>query len=134
MDELEKTQVMVEFYMVGDEFDVDIVSSLLQIKPTETRQKEDFPIKEFAKVEWSISTNYQESKAISCQFERLLAQLSSKHEIINKIKSTYNLECGFNVVIKIINDEQPEMVLTRECINFASKINAEIGFDLYYYI
>jgi len=133
MNEIQNTNVMIEFWLIGDDFDVNTVTSLLQIEPTETRQKTDFPMRQFAKVEWSINTNYESSNAISDQFGKLLNQLHNKHKIINKIKKNYNLECGFNVVVNILNNEQPEMVLTREIINFASKVDAEICFDLYYF-
>ena len=70
---------------------------------------------------------------MSIPFEQLISSVADKEEIINSLRVKYNLECIFIIVVRAENGNGPEMILSQKCINFASKINAEIHFDLYFF-
>lgn len=131
--ESEKTCVMVDFWIVGDKFDIDQVSQQLGLTPTETRRKEDFKIPEFAETEWCISTGYEESQNVMIQFQKIMDLLNEKEIAIKSILTENNLKCGFGIVAKIYDSESPLIEFSRACIQFAAKINAEINFDIYPY-
>lgn len=124
-------QIRVSFFFSGDEFDIDDVTTKMNIIPTETRKKKDFPIAEFAHTEWVLDTEKESCKSVSLQFEKLIKLLNRKEIIINQICKDYNIEAGFSIMILMENGDGPEMVLTKEIISFLASINAEVGFDLY---
>ncbi len=129
MEELPKLRIV--FFFSGDEFDFDEVTDRVNIVPTQTRRKEDFPIKELGTNQWSLKTEKESCKAVSLQFEKILEKLRGKEEIINQICRENNIEVGFEVRVFMENGDGPELVLTREIISFLASINAEVGFDLY---
>ena len=124
---------MVDFCLSGMDIDFNVVSSQIGISSAMIQKKECIKIKEYAKDTWYISTGYQEEMAVSVPFEQLIDKLHGKENIINDLTFKYNLECIFLIVIQAENGNGPEVVLTQKCVNFASKVNAEIHFDLYYY-
>jgi hypothetical protein len=124
-------QVRVSFFLVGDEFNLDNVTKKMNIMPTDTREKKDCPVKQFAYTTWSLRTEKDSCKAVSVQFERIMKLLLGKEKIINEICNTYNSNVIFEIGIFMENGDRPEMVLTKEIILFLASINAEVGFDLY---
>ncbi|WP_333638464.1 DUF4279 domain-containing protein [Tissierella praeacuta] len=124
-------KIRVSFYMTGDEFDIEDITRKMNIIPTKTRQKEDFPVKEFAHTEWVLDTEKESCKVVSWQFEKILERLHDKQEIINQICKEKDIKVGFVVTVFMENGDGPEFVLTKEIISFLASINAEIGFDLY---
>ena len=124
--------ISISFFFTGDYFDLDKVSSAMNIVPTETRNSDSFKITYFAHTEWSIEIIETDCRAVSVVFEKLINLLKGKKEIIRDICSK-NIEVGFTVVIHQKKEDSLEIVLSREIINFSASIEAEIGFDLYYY-
>mgnify|MGYP005839901331 CR=1 FL=1 len=124
-------QIRISFFLTGDEFSIEDVTRKMDIKPTKTREKKDFPIKDFAHTSWELCTQKESCKVVSWQFEKLLKILKGKESIIKQICNDYNIETGFLISIFMINEDKPEMVLTKDIISFLASINAEVGFDLY---
>lgn len=123
---------MVDFYLSGGELDPDVLTSLLGISPTEVRRKDEFKLTEFAANEWSLSTGYHNSRAISTQLYEALDLLKGKEDIILGFRRKYGIQCGFNIVVRSTDEEMPEMVLPRRVVSFAGLINAQVAFDIYY--
>jgi hypothetical protein len=140
---LDKTQVKVYFSLFGDDFPIDYVTELLGIKPTNsykkgnvivrTRKSNVGPTKEQLRKEtaWELGTDYQESYEVNEQLDQIIRPLKNKATIINQLKSKYNLECVFSIVIIIENGDTPSLHLDNEQIEFANIIKAEIDIDLY---
>jgi len=124
-------QIRVSFFFSGDVFDIDDVSTRMNIMPTKTREKKDFPIKELAHTYWSLKTEKESCKAVSLQFEKLMKLLIGKEILIMQICNNYNIDAGFSIDIWMKNGDKPEMVLTKDIITFLASINAEVGFDLF---
>jgi len=124
-------QVRVSFFLAGNEFNLDDVTKKMNIMPTNTREKKDCPVKQFAYTTWSLRTGKESCKAVSAQFEKIMKLLSGKETIINEISNTYDIKVIFEIGIFMANGDRPEMVLTKEIILFLAAINAEVGFDLY---
>ena len=56
-----------------------------------------------------------------------------KQAIINCICRKIDIIVDFVVVIKMTNENGPEIYLPQNIVSFAASINAEIGFDIYCY-
>ena len=129
--------IKITLYLSAEEFDLDEVTNRLEITPTETRLKNNFPPQsiaaDVARTLWCIDIKEENCIAVSILFEKLLNILDGKSEIIRAVCNDYNLETAFEVVIHMKDGDSPEVILPREVISFASAINAEIGFDLYCY-
>lgn len=126
------SQIEVCFLMSGDEDNIESITEKLNITPTTVRKKASYKIKEFANDSWELSTGLEYSKAVSIQFNKIKKILKGKEELINLITKEFNLEVFFVVIIHAVIGDSPEVVLPSEIIKFASYLNAEIDFDIYY--
>jgi hypothetical protein len=138
---LDKTQVMVYFSLYGDEFPIDYVTETLEIEPTKTYKKGDTIERPFRKVTstkthyrletaWELSTGYQESFDVKEQLDHILGLLKNKAALINQLKTEYELECHFSIVIIMENGYTPGLHIDNEQIEFANSIKAEFDIDL----
>ncbi|MFD1884164.1 DUF4279 domain-containing protein [Paenibacillus wenxiniae] len=125
------TKTKVDFWLVGDIFEPDKITNELDIKPTKARLKKNSPIPQTAATYWKLSTEKEECTAISEPFEKLVELLQNKESIIIKLCQQLGLTATFEVVIEMEINDRPELVLTKDIIQFANAIQAEIGFDLY---
>ena len=124
-------RVRVDFYISGDDFDIDVITNEIGIKPTKTRKKSECPVVATALTYWRLSTEDNECKVISWQMEKLIKLLDGKEAIITNICNRLNLEASFTIVVEMENGDGPELVLDKHILKFLSCIDAEIGFDLY---
>lgn len=135
---MNKTNVMVEFTIVGDEFDPHLITEKLKIKPTQywikgeqvRGRNEKIKRKETS---WIISTGYEESLDINEQLEKIVELIKDKKTILKKLEMESNLEYIFGIVVNVENNEKPAMYFNRKFIEFANNINAEFYIDLYVY-
>lgn len=132
---MDKTNLMVEFSIIGDNFNPDEITKSLGIEPTECYIKgydknRYFKMKESS---WSLSTGYIQTVYISDLFDELINKLTSKKDILLELKNKYNLMFKFFVVINIENGEKPAIYLDKEVVSFANYLSAEFDFDLYIY-
>lgn len=129
---MDKTNVKVEFVILGDMFPDDITNKL-RIQPSSQWNKGDVlkngRIREFSG--WEISTEYQESLDISEQLNQIFTRIRDKREELIALCQSDGVECRFCFVIKIENGQTPAMTLDREIIAFANAIKAEFEFDIY---
>ena len=133
--------IKITFFLEGDEFSEEKVSTKLGMTPDEFRTKDDWPdaIKNAIdlpshlrpRTGWSIDVKRESCCAVSDQFEKMMDLFKGKESMINELCEELNLSTAFVVVIEMEGGDRPEMVLTKEIVNFISSINAEIGFDLY---
>ncbi len=135
------TEVMAYFSIIGDQFPLEEITEELAIQPTETYLKEEI-LNEFTapsssevrrrrETDWTLSTGYQKSYDINDQLKSLLISFEEKQQDLILLKEKYGLSYLFMIVIKIENNKKPAMYLEKDIIDFASKIEAEIHFDLY---
>ncbi|MGE7662878.1 DUF4279 domain-containing protein [Peribacillus sp. NPDC097197] len=131
---------MAYFSAFGEDFPVDIITNVLDMEPTKIYNKGDVinhpnlvstTSKRRKHTDWILSTGYQESYDINDQLNLILKSLVGKTEELNQLKKKYDLEYLFMIVIEIVNDEKPAMYLEKNMIDFSSRIQAEIQFDLY---
>lgn len=131
---MEKTNLMAEFIITGDDFEPNLITEVTGIQPAghyikgeKVENKEIF----YKETCWFISTNYQESLDINLQLNQLLSDLVPNIEKLNKLKSEYNLNFIFSFSIRIVDNQSPAIYLESDAIKAAYELNAEFDFDLY---
>jgi hypothetical protein len=146
--EFDKTNVMAEFVITGDDFDPDVITKALSIIPSKAYRKgdiwnltEEFPGKIVEKGPklrkwsmWELVTGYQESFDISDQLNELLNVLSPKRDLLVKLKKELEIDYSICIVVNIIDNCKPGMCLKKPIFEFQRYIDMEcIAFDLYIY-
>ncbi|WP_449622910.1 DUF4279 domain-containing protein [Robertmurraya sp. Marseille-Q9965] len=131
---MNKTNILAEFNIIGDEYDIEVISEQLGIEPTNYYKKGDKILnKEIQRKEtcWSISSGYQISLDINDQLEKILSIIKPKRKILNKLREQYKLDYKFIIVIRVEENQSPAIYLENEVIEFANNIKADFDFDLY---
>ena len=129
--------INVDFYISSDSVDPDIITTILGLKPTKIRRKEDWPLPSIkagmACNLWALSTEQETSKSVDEMCRKIIDKLKGKEEFIQSLCNDSNIEMHFEVVIHMSSMETPEIYLEKETIKFLAIINADIGFDVYTY-
>ncbi|CAM4395764.1 DUF4279 domain-containing protein [Paenibacillus alkaliterrae] len=128
------SKVSVEFSIIGNTFDPNIITDTILVNPTGFYLKGEI-IRGIEKKEtcWFLSTGYEETLDVKEQFKKILRVIKDKTNDFNQLKSQYNLDYKFFIVIGIEQNQTPAIYLDNEIIEFANGIKAEIDFDLYIY-
>jgi len=133
---MDKTNIMIEFNIVADYFDIDLLTNTLGIKPDEYWNKGD-PIsgRVHTRIEtnWGINTGYTESLDVNEEMEKLISRLKSIVKELITFKDKYHVDYGFSAVINIKNNQTPAVHLTEEVIDFLSSIGVCLDIDIYIY-
>ena len=132
---MNKTNLMVEFSVIGEHFNPDVFTKELLIEPTEYYLKGDRNKRNIERKEtcWYISTGYVETLYVSDVLTMILEKLNDKKEKLNDLKNRFNLSYKFFIVVKIEDRQVPAIYLDSEVIEFANSIKAEFDFDVYIY-
>lgn len=129
------SKVRVTLLFTGDNIPLNDITAKIGISPTRVRQKKDWPqpsiLAGVATDTWEFRTNKMESRAISAQMDEIQMVFGPKTAIINELTEKYSILTNVVVMVESEIGDYPELVLTRENIEFLSSIHAEIGFDLY---
>lgn len=133
---MEKTNIMVDFSIIGDEFEPNEITKKILLKPNEYYKKGDKSESNFKRKEccWSINTGYVETLYVSELIGELIDKLSKKIDVLVDLKKNYKLIFKFFIVINIIDNEKPAIYLDKSIIAFANILEAEFDFDIYIYI
>lgn len=128
-----RTNIMIEFCLLGDEFNPEELTREFCLKPTEFYKKGSKSIRNRERKEscWSLSTGYIETLYLSELLDTLLEQLEKIKEKIVKLSQDLNLTCKFFVAVNIVDNEKPAIYLDNRSIEFANFVGAEFDFDFY---
>lgn len=145
---LDKTNVMAEFNITGDDFDPNVITKELSIIPSDAYRKgdmfnlaEEFPDlfvnrgpKPRKWSSWRLMTSYQESFDINDQLDQLLNVLLPKRDLLVKLKKELEISYSICIVVQIKDNCTPGMCLMKPILEFATYIDMDnIDFDLYIY-
>ena len=131
---MKNTNVKVEFRVIGDDFEPEMITKKLAINPNyvwkvgDTINNKNFKRKYSC---WSISTGYEESLDINEQLNKILLKIFDKKDVLKEIKELLAVEYRLDIIINIEGNEKPAIYLESETIEFANDIKAEFDFDLY---
>jgi len=101
---METAKSYVYFSLTGDDFDPDYITQIIGINPTEASKKGNKgkykPALEYSC--WKLSTNQkQENILIENLVEEIVNKLYDKIEIINELKTKFQLSSHLEIVIEI---------------------------------
>ena len=134
---MDKGSTYVYFALRGNNFDPQILTDRIGIIPTDTRKAGD---KGKYKLTlnyscWELSTDVgREYIMVSNLVEEIVNKLFDKIEIINELKSQYNLYSLLEIVMYIdINEEQttPSLGHDLKTIEFLYRTQTETDVDIY---
>ena len=128
----EITTVKADFWISAKTLNFDSITNAMGMSPDEIQKKEDIKAEEFKKDSWCLSTGHEQSDDIEVQMSKIQERLRDKINVLSQILLEYNAECGLNIVVNIYNGEFPLLVFSRETMKFWARINAEVGFDMYF--
>ena len=129
-----KTNINIEFNIIGDYFDLDIISNELSLNPTESWIKgEEVPKRRTVRRDttWSYTLGTKETIDLDEELTNLVSVFDSKRETLKKIRVKFELEYQILITIKIENEETPAMTVRIPNINFMNDICCELEFDTY---
>jgi hypothetical protein len=129
-----KTEIKIILSVFGEYFNPDELSSLLQVKPTETWMKGDsIDGKKEGRKEccWEFGTKYIRTLDFEKVADVILETFYDKRNVLKSFSSENSLDIKLFVVIKIHNGESPSLFLGKQLISFLSTLDGEIDIDLY---
>lgn len=132
---MENTNIKIVFTISANMLDFNKITEKIGCRPNYIRKKDEI-LKNgriFGHDEWAIETDYEESLDVLIQLNKIVDTILNKSSIIKELCKEFNATCGFLIIINIENGIFPAMYLDSGFINFASSMNAEIGFDIYFY-
>ena len=121
------TCVNVELSIIGDDFDVDLVSKKLDIEPTEIKKKgELLPNKKNWNIEtsWSFMTGLEKSLDVRNQLCKLMDIFYKKIDKLKEICLYFNTKVFVSILIIVKNQQTPSLHFRKEEILFFNEINA----------
>ena len=119
------------FSFDSDYFDTDVITAELEIEPTSIKIKKDTVRKSTS---WSYRIDAGQEIDLETPLDKLVTLFESKIEEINRLKKELGLTTRLQFVIDIdINPEAstPYFGLNKRTINFLSKTETEVDFDVY---
>lgn len=132
LNKMNKTNIKVEFRMLGKKFNVEEVTKILDVLPTSCWKKgEKVRNTERRYTEWTYSTQCVETLDLNVPLRELKKMFILKADALCTLKEKYDLDYILEVVVIIENDEVPAMYFESDILQFLSKIGAEIDIDMY---
>ena len=130
---MENTSIMASITLVGDEFDTDFVTSLLNKQPDYLRIKGAMIRKGLHArfTEWGIHVDEAESLDSNTHLIPIFNFIETNLEQLQQLSAKLNAEWHIVVCINILNERTPGIGFSPRQLELASAIKAHIGFDLY---
>jgi hypothetical protein len=134
---MEKGNTYVYFALTGDSFDPQIATERIGIIPTEKWGKGDVgkykPRLEYSS--WKLSTEKgKEYLFVNKLVDEIISKLFDKIEVINDLKTQFNLDSVLEIVMYIdTNEEQPTPALGHDLkvIEFLYRTKTTTDIDIY---
>jgi DNA-binding XRE family transcriptional regulator len=128
-----KSVIKVSLCFSAKEFNLNIVSELIDIIPTSTRVPSSFRVKEYACTEWEYQIVEVDCPALSIPLEKLIEKFNPKIDTIKYLCKTFGLETDVVFIVHMEDIYTPEFYFTKEMIEFIHNIGANFSFDIYAY-
>lgn len=131
---MDNTNIRVEFRIMGEDYNVEEITDVLKIKPTNSWNKGEI-IKNTGKRRtytlWEYSTETEEVLDVNLHAKKIMEMFSTKIEEIELLKQKYKLDICIEFVIVIENESPPAIYFEPSFIEFAAKIGAQMDIDTY---
>ena len=111
------------------------ITESLNIQPSETRRKEDFPKVSqemgFACDGWVYTLPIIECKSISFRLNDLESVFTSRINQLNELRERFDANISVVIVIEMEVGNHPELSFSKSNIEFIHSIHAKVGIDPY---
>ena len=124
-------QVNAKFFMEGEKLNSEKATDAIGLHPTQTKRIEDYPYKEYASNSWTYEIEIIETLDIDDLAVLLMKTLEPHKQRIIDFCAQYDLKTYIKFVIESPDDSWPVMALSRDFIQFAAELKAEVQFGLY---
>ena len=127
--------VGIELVLAGEQFDLELITNVLNVKPTvQWRKGDTINNRQIVRQDttWSFGIGLQSSYDIEEQSKQFLSVFINRLDKLKLLKSEQNIDILILYTVKVYNSETPIMSLNSEIINFARELGAKIDFDLYF--
>lgn len=135
LDEIfDKTKIMTEFVILGEDFPTDDVTKMLGILPTAVKHKGETiegTERQCIKTRWEYSTGYEENVDVKEHLDKIMELFAPKEQKLREIKKKYHVEFILGVVPEIANEENFIMKFDVNFLRFASVIGLSFDIDSY---
>jgi hypothetical protein len=132
---MSNTLVSVTLSFIGDSINPDVITSELNILPTNTWRKGDpLPrnkLKTRLESVWEYSTGYTVCNDVAILLESIIKKFTPLIGDIKELKEKHSLIIKVFIVIHIENSEVPAQYYDKQVLEFLHNINAELDVDLY---
>lgn len=126
--------ISVDFRIMGDDFNVDDVTKILEITPTDSWKIGDSIRNTGLKYKytcWMYSTGYEDTWDLGVQLSKIEKIFFKKEDILKTLKRTLSLDYSIDIFVSMEAPFTPGMHFDSKFIKFAANIDAEIDIDTY---
>ena len=135
--EVQYSAIMITFCFKNHGMDFGAISERMGIEPSYTRREADFP--EAAKKAgwatdiWELTSGFNESRQLAEEFKKFIGMYGLWERVgaINELKRASGMKTSLSVVVQAWL--LPYLLISRECIEFAHRIDTEIDLAVYQY-
>lgn len=131
---MDNTNIRVEFRIMGEDYNVEEITQVLKIKPTNSWSKGEC-IENTGKRRtytlWEYSTETEEVLDVNLHAQKIMEMFSPKIKEIELLKQKYKLDICIEFVIVIENESPPAIYFEPPFIEFVAKIGAQMDIDTY---
>ena len=131
---ISNTNIRASLRIIGEDFDVQKITEVLEIHPSKTWNKGDFirnTEKKRTYTAWMYNTGLMESLNINTSIKQIKEVFFQKVDKIVALKNLYDLDISIDFVIVIENEEPPAIYFDPAFIKFAAEIGAKFDIDTY---
>lgn len=133
-EEMTHTYMRTCLRIMGDYFDVQEVTDVLEVKPSRVWNRGE-PIrnsgKEHTETAWIYNTENVEGLDTDILINHIMELFYAKADKIAALKKKYDLYVSIDFMIAIKNEEPLAIYFESEFVKFAAKIGAELDIDTY---
>lgn len=123
-------RVKVRFGIYAKKLDFDMISEMLNMKPTNIMLAENIKIIDFQEDGWEYISGYEESTDINIQIEKAILPFLDKIAYIKDISIIFNANIQISVLIRAKSRKfYPYLALTGKNIKHMSELNVDL-FDI----
>ena len=131
---MKKTTIQASLEFIGDKFDTDYVTALLNKEPDCLVIKGEIiktTMRKSIITVWGICVEQSESMDMDTHLVPIFEFIENRLEQLKLLKQMFDAEWQINIFITIRNENVPGMVLSSKQIKLANAIEATIDIDLY---
>lgn len=130
---MNNTEIEVKFSIYHDFLNHEEITEIIGFQPTSLWNKGDQIRRDLFRKEsaWLYSTGNTRSLYLDNVLEPLIQKLEIKGGALSEYIKENKLNCKFDVILRIANNQPPSHYLSKRFIYLCNQLNADIDTDIY---